>query len=663
MRTYDILADFGLKDDEADRITLSAGCVVAVFRHRWPVTFSRSKGESFSTNASRATELHQSPLIIVDDVAAAHSNGSKNSHIDSLSVSLRPGLNYLAEIMPGDYVFCWMVQSKEALESLVSRLKNGEPCNEFNDGLKFFGKANAVRKRLLMGPMGTKSSSFLLTAAGFTEFDGSIYFEPYLQLKSVGLMSDWLQRYGIQLNEVIASNGTGVAINKIVPVLLQIFFGSGIPTNQSIAKGPRTTAGADNPYSFVVPSQVAKVFGIEGGSKPHGLTAYTDLLEVIHGIQSYGLDISIDATNIGNVTLTDNGGSTGSLVPLRGKVFQPSGTEYSEKVRFTGIPQLGIFTPSVPATTGQITAWSMIEQFKNPTVNETYTCLRASPSGSIFPTFVLRQIPFSSGLLSKTFTPKPIKTAGVKDFSLLAEVKAENNNAADGTVKNPFTSKIVTTNFLELPRWRIHPVFLKSFDVGRSDALRFNFIHVQGETGEKSGTNKTGAFVRDQPVRDDLDIARSGMRPYMRTVACAAEDVINRGAGAWMYLLSDFLMGQHLTLTGNLESEGIQQPIVVGDNIEFDETVFHIEGIIHSFNSDGEGNRKFVTQLQLTHGVNATQAKGTDTSLYTGIEASDMTGADPGISTDTENDSNSPIVRKFDSTLQAGLDDAIDGDI
>lgn len=625
MRTYDILADFGLKDTEADQITLNAGCVVAFYRHRYPVTFSRATGESFSTNVGRATELSQ-PLVVADDVAMATVSSSKTSHIDSLNGSLRPGLNYLAEVMPGDYVFCWMVQSQEAVKDLVSRLKDGKACNEFNDGLKFFGKLSGMRKRLQVMPDGKKLSNFVFNAVGFSEFDGSIYFEPYLQLKSIGLMSDWLQKYGVELNKVIAKSGQGIRVNDIIPALLQVFFGRGVPTNLGLAdNGPRLTAGSDNPYSFVVPTEVAKVFGVITGSKPHGLIAYTDLLEVVHGIQSYGGDLTVDASNV--MPTEDDAGFTQNPA---GKVFQPDGAEYytNRKVHFTNKYQLGTFMPSVPATSGQKTAWSLISQFLNSTVNEIYTAMRTNAQGKIYPTFVLRQLPFSSGLLSESFVPKPIDTADGP--------KPTKHTNVPPLVPNP--KNVITTKFLELPRWRIHPVFLKNFDIGRSDALRFNFIHVQGEVGAKTGASMTGAFVRDPPIRDDLDIARSGLRPYMKTVPCAPEDIVNRGAGAWMYLLSDFLMGQHLTLTGNLESEGIQQPIVVGDNIEFDETVLHIEGVVHNFQSDGSGNRRFNTSLSLTHGVNAKQATGDDTSLYTGITPEQLTGADPAISRDSENE-------------------------
>lgn len=647
MRTYDVIADYGLKNEEADRITLDAGCVIAVYRYKFPVTFSRSKGESFSQYIGDATELRE-PLFIVEDINSASVTQSKTSHVGSLSAVLAPGLNYVTEIMPGDYLFCWMVQSQSDVQAIVQKLKNGEPANKFMDGLKFFGKVASCRRRRSIMANGTKVVKFTLQAAGFTEFDGSIYYEPYLAQTSVGLLSDWLQKYGVKLNEIIAKNGNGVAINSIIPTLLEVFFGRGIPTNSGLPNVPRVTEGLDNPFSFVVPKSVASVFGVTAGSKPGNLIAYTDLLEVTHGVQKYDGDQNINSENVSTTVIDFNNGLGASA---QGSVFQPRGVnEFDGKVHFTGIDQLGTFVPSLPAIQGQQTAWTLIQQFLNPAVNEIYTTLRTNLQGSVFPTFILRQLPFSSGLASETYVPKPIPTAHktVDEF--------ENGFGLDLTgpnldldeqgfgldLSNPLNPQAITpagfgprtvnqTYFTELPRWRIHPVFMKDFDIGRSDAMRFNFIHVYGEAGQKTGINVTGAFVRDAPVRDDLDIARSGLRPYMRTVPCAPEDIANRGAGAWMALLSDFLMGQHLTLTGTLETDGIQQPIAVGDNLEVDDVILHIESVEHSFASDGQGNRKFNSRFALTHGVNAEQVTGGDESLYTGMKPTQLTRFDPTI--------------------------------
>lgn len=630
MRTYDILRDFGIEDEAADRITLNAGCVIAVYRHRYPVTYSRKKQSSFSQYIAQASEL-QDKIIIVEDVTSVMTNQSKSNHVGSLNAVFKPGRNYSTELMPGDYMFCWLVQSQEDVESLVKRLENDEPCNEFMDGLKFFGKVNSCRKRFITNPMtGSRSVQHFVSANGFTEFDASIYFEPYLALKNIGLASDWLQGYGIKLNKIINDNGTGIGVNNIIPVLLQVFFGTGIPKNRGVPPAnANVTEGLDNPNSFVVPKQIAKVFGVTNGSKPNGQAAYTDILEIVHGIQKY----DGDRTNANVVDSTSDS---------RGVLFQPRGADGTAfhgdnplggfKVHYTGIPQLGTFVPNVPAMSGQKTAWSLIRQFLNDTINEVYCTLRTNANGKIVPTFVCRQLPFSSGMLSKTFVPKPIKTA---DEAVVQGLDFTGDEPTVFTEDTRNSVNVEQTLFSELPRWRIHPVFIRNFDLGRADALRFNFIDIRGESGGRTGTNtETGQFVRNPPIADDLDIARSGLRPYMRSVPCAPADIVNGGPGAWMYLLSDFLMGQHLMLTGQLETEGIQQPIAIGDNIELDDTILHIEAISHMFSVDSMGHKMFRTTMNLTHGMSAQQLTGDDNSLYSGISPNQLTRFEPAISTD-----------------------------
>jgi hypothetical protein len=333
--------------------------------------------------------------------------------------------------------------------------------------------------------------------------------------------------------------------------------------------------------------------------------------------------------------------------PEKGWIFNPFAD--SEKVHFTGTPQLGTFIPSSPAFQGQKTAWSILTQYLNPTVNEIYTAIRTNPSGKLFPTMVLRQLPFSTNLASRLFIPKLANAKRVPDQNeeagneVVGRVQIATFDDEEGEVitGRPNGFDIPVTYFSELPRWIVHPTLIRSFNIGRSDSLRFNFIHVQGETGQKGGVSQTGALVRDPPLRDELDIARSGLRPYMRTVPCGQQDIVNHGAGAWMQLLADFLMGQHLTLTGQMETVGIQAPICPGDNVEFDDTLLHIEGVTHSFTSDGAGNRRFYTSLSLTHGMSTREAQD-DTSIYSGVFSGELEQLDPGTTVTKDLQSDAP---------------------
>jgi hypothetical protein len=677
-RSYDIISEFGLKDEEADQVTLNPGAVIAFFRYNFPVTYSRNKKASFSNYLPYASELRGKPVVVVNDIFQVSVQSTKANHTTQMSCSLYNGMNYLTEILPGDYAFVWMVQDKETLESLVDRIQKGEKCNGFFDGLKFFGKVTGVRKKIQQSPQGPRTSTYNINAAGFTELDANIFYEPYLSIgraeRNLGI--ELLKTLGTNINEVVASNGRGLAINKIIPLLFKIFYGAGIPPNHSIKNGSKTTQGLDNPNAFVVPGAVAKLFGVTSGTKPNGMIGFSDIAELIHGIQKYTKHVDISSEDIPELRKEINESTTepGQKKPgdKIGGLFSPDFQTHEGRTRFTGDDQLGTFLPQAVHFTGEKSVWSIMQQYLNPTVNEMYSALKVNPRGDVMPSVILRQLPFSSGIISESFVPEPIKTTEDKPKSQKTgpsgpqkltcdpsdapklqsdmsdapkltcdpsdapkpKVKILTESQTNARVTDPNApTRVEVTRFTELPRWKIHPIFIKSADVGRSDSLRFNFVHVQGESGLKSD-NRTGSIVRTPAIADQLDIARSGLRTYMATVNCSQIDIRLKGATIWQYILSDILMGQHLTLTGTLDCYGMQAPIAVGENLEFDETVFHIEAISHQFSISITGVKTFSSSFALTHGVGAAQSTGSDTSLYSGIHPSDLTAYDARNQTD-----------------------------
>jgi hypothetical protein len=284
---------------------------------------------------------------------------------------------------------------------------------------------------------------------------------------------------------------------------------------------------------------------------------------------------------------------------------------------------MGKFLPQIPQFENT-NVWSILKQYLNPAMNEMFTCLRTNGDGQVVPTLVVRQLPFSSPL-----------------------------------VKLPFP----VTRFLDLPRWRAHPILVRQASVGRSDSLRINWVQCMGLAPEPVGKNNaTAQLVRNPPYRDDLDVARSGLRPYKVTIPCALEDVRVRvdesGATAaknWNALLADILMGQHLTLTGSVTLAGIQAPICIGDNFEWDGVVFHIEAVTHSCSENTDGKRSFSTTLQLSHGVRA-QPGEDDISLFAGIRADDMTAFNPGVTDEGQNLGNTVADLEGTATLPHGLE-------
>lgn len=510
MRTYDTLSDWGFdpQNGAPDSVTQTARAVIAVWRYKYPVTYSRQASGSFSPDIQAAVALREPVLVIYEDVASLAVSGTKTNHVSTLSAALRPGAHYLTEIFPGDWMAAWIVNTEVKAQELIARIKNGEACNRFLDGLKFLGRATGLRIGIHQASEGLKTTTYSLTASGFTEFDASIYYEPQLASRSYGLAVDWLKSTGVAINKLIVQpsdpKGGGISFNAALPLLLDAFLGSGAPKNSGFSGGPETTKGLDNPKSLPIPAPIAALLGVKQGTKPNGLFGWNDICDVIWGVQQYQLDVHTPAAD------TDTAARAGEIFAPDGSTTGLFATGDVQRRRYTERPMLGVFLPTPPAFSGQSTVWSIISRFLNPTINEMYTCLRADPQGNIMPTLVARQLPFSTGVVSEDRTPPPV--IGAEHIK-----KDKNGNPVVFTPPPP--RHLTLTRFFDVPRWRIHPMFVRNVDLGRSDALRFNFVHVYGDSG-LSNQNRAGYIVRDPPFADDLDILRSGLRPYLSSVNC-----------------------------------------------------------------------------------------------------------------------------------------------
>jgi hypothetical protein len=239
--------------------------------------------------------------------------------------------------------------------------------------------------------------------------------------------------------------------------------------------------------------------------------------------------------------------------------------------------------------------WSVVEQFANRAVNDLYTAVKVNREGRILPTLVARQIPFTTSVLE---------------------------------------TDLNVTRFLELPRWKIPGAMIKSFDIGSSDSTRINFVMVHGQASQVARSNPfPNQLIENPPIMDSVDIQRSGLRSYIQTLEVWVDDTIGVVPGKYAQLIADWSIGSHLTQNGSVESLGIVSPIAVGDNIELDGVVFHIEQVSHSAHIRGY-ERSFTTTLHLTNGMRAerTSSENEDRKfpIYPGLYYDDNVGAEPG---------------------------------
>ena len=259
-----------------------------------------------------------------------------------------------------------------------------------------------------------------------------------------------------------------------------------------------------------------------------------------------------------------------------------------------------------PEYWNQVTLWSILNQYVNSPLNELYTCFRTSLSGHVMPTVVFRQIPFTS----EDFVGQPF-------------------GAQDSTAE-----AIPVTKFLNLPRWSIDSAVVFSADLGRDEAARINFVQYYARSNfTNNGIEMSGETAGGNYVFDKDDIARSGLRPYV--AQNQFDDLPDRlilAAPRWARVVGDALIGGHLKTNGTLNCIGIVEPICVGDNAEFNNTVFHIEQVVHQCSIDpSNGIKNFRTILSLSHGVSInSNSQGT---VYADMEH-------PGAYSDRQSDFN-----------------------
>ena len=637
--SFDTDAGFDVTEEITDDtyVTMDPYWIVAVFRLGSPVSFSRREGKSNKNASDGALLRNNKPLVITDDCLNISVTGSKSNHLKTMQLALKQStVNYLVEILPGDYVIGWIMNNRTKFESVLGRLDKldpDDPCNRFTDGLKFVGRIDDVFKNLHIDPqLGTKTVMYSIKASGFQELDTQLYYD-YALASSDVMKQDigtYLARLGSSINKIFGQQTKGQIeqdnVNRIIPELVDLIVGTGPKRENTIrvlnADGTKQSATPstdnDSPYAYLVPLSVGSVLGrhaADNDDKVAGVMSYAQLMEMMIGTQSYS-------------------NTSGS------RVFVPDidpGNERTAVNRsFTTQPMMGTFLPMMPDFANR-PLWSVFQQYLNPAINELYTALKVNDKGLVVPTVTMRQIPFTTDAFVQPADPPPsdsdVNLAGGEEGPMTASQYLRTNFPVAKANHH-------TTKFLDLPRWQIPPVLVRGMNVGRSNASRVNFVHVYGQSAYLSDHNVPiqAQMIRNPPLRDDLDIMRSGMRPYMMTVECWVNDQVGKVAGYWIGLIADWTMGSHLTLNGQIELYGVQSPIAEGDNVEIDSIVYHVMTVTHTANiNPGNGMKDWSTILAVCNGMRDVDTNKTSIQpLYPGISKDDNTSFDPGITAENQ---------------------------
>ena len=627
--------------DGVEDISSNTYAVVAVVRLGKPLSYSRVAGKSDpSVDLSEGARTRAKTLIIVDDIVNLQIQGAKESHLKSLSVSLiQTDFNYLLEILPGDWILSWIVHGQEKLNKLLTKIRQGAVTNKWEDGLgfKFVGRVESCRKRGSVDRgSGVKTTRYAVQAAAFRELDTQFFYDPSLRKADDDQISTWLSYFGIQFHDLFPFNGANAQkqfennVHLIIPTLFEVLVGKGVGAginpdagtqgSQSgfagggeAAEGVSTTGTREAQFAYLVPEEVGALIGRSSRSKTGGILAYADIVDLIFGVQKYDASENAVGYRVFLPTIDKNSSLTTAV----------------GNHRYTGIELQGANVPIMPSFDNR-PLWDICTQYLNKVMNEMYTCMRVNEQGLIVPTVMLRQMPFTTRIVAN-------KIDGARDTA-----------GVDASINY--------TTYDSLPRWQLPGVMVYDYDVGRSDATRVNFVHVYPQMADISGGLRiTEMLSENPPVKDNVDIQRSGLFTYMTTVPCTIGNQIKKVPTLWMEIIADHRIGSQYTLNGTISMIGISAPICEGDNLEFDGVVYHIEAYTHAFSVDaGTGARSFQTSLSLTNGMRqddlgrainddgggdgSTPAGDVDVSfpIYPGFAKDDNTKFDPQATLDTE---------------------------
>jgi hypothetical protein len=125
---------------------------------------------------------------------------------------------------------------------------------------------------------------------------------------------------------------------------------------------------------------------------------------------------------------------------------------------------------------------------------------------------------------------------------------------------------------------------------------------------------------------DTEDIKRNGLRPIITSCDFAfPRDGVTKNEDSiiWNKLYADWVFNGHLKENGTITCAGIHDPIAVGDNLQLENTVFHIESITHSMGIDSNGHKHFKTSLSLSFGVDTRASVGSYSPIYPEMEHTD----------------------------------------
>lgn len=497
----------------------------------------------------------RNPLVVINDAISIQTGDSKSSVTGSLNVVLKAGdINYATAIAPGDYVFVNLLEDEFTAADVAKVAAAGRQINKAEYGFKGLYKVQKVRRQLVTDPnSGAKTYQFVLHAFSFSELNTVIYYNPTAARAFRESRDLFLSQFADWWNTISTNRNNQANVQDILVKLVKALLGNGL-RNRSGDLAADATANDQ----FIFPSLVARMMGVNTSK-----ATVPDVYNFVFGVWK-------NKNNSSNNTSLGAGFNPGISRIAGNNTFYKTKGERLQGWRLLAAEDFNYKT-----------IWSIIKAYMNAGINEAYTCMRINPENNgVYPTLIIRQKPFNSDHFEKP-------------------------NTVNGK-KSGNTFQIPHTKYSSLPRWRVTPDRIYSMDLGKDEVARVNYVQFYGRSlSVNPGYNES--LQAQNIYYDKEDIKRHGLKPSIITTNCDFPlNVSNTSSDAkrWAWLMFDMLNAGQNRESGSLTLYGVKEPICVGDNLEFDGNIYHIESVSHAMQVSPTGRKQFRTTLALSFGTN-----------------------------------------------------------
>ena len=483
----------------------------------------------------------RTPLVVYNDAIQVSVSNTKAGLSPTMTAVLKGGdINYATAVAPGDFIMVNMLNWQTDAERVRNKAISLKPINKYGDGFKGVFKVQSVRKNIQMNG-DKKSITYTIHGAGFTEFNNVIVFNPAI---AAAFAKTATRIYSTLVGDYYQDKlKTNSEIQEIMKDLFEILIGKSRRSNNVKVKNY-------GDVNFRLPKTLGQLLGRK-------MEFAADLFNIYVGVWGNSKNTRVNTDNIGELFNPDMTESN------------PDMTESNRAVIFDAKHNLQGNKEILMESWNNQTAWSILQNNMNKTLNEMYTTFKIAPDNSVMPSVVVRQKPFTTPHFD---TP----------------------------------SGFPVTRYFDLPRWRISPTLLYSLDLGKDEAARMNFVQVFTRSlPDTYRQDMAQQITLGNFVYDEGDISRNGLRPYVVTANFDFPIKTNKKIRAkeWAKIVSDWVIDGHLKESGSMKFQGIQDPISVGDNVELDNIVYHIESVKHMMNINAKGHKSFKTSLTVSYGM------------------------------------------------------------